>query len=425
MRIELINTGSELMLGRVLNTHQQWICRQLADRGYVVGRQVAIPDEGAAIQKAVAEAMERADLILVTGGLGPTSDDITRDLVAQLLGTTLEEDPSIVAHIEKFFLSRGRPMPASTRIQAMVPRGAQVLHNAHGTAPGLAFPIARYSGEAGSPARWLILLPGPPRELRPMLLAHVIPLVREQYPLQQPFICRTLRTAGLGESLAEERIAGPLKRFIDAGLELGYCARTGEVDIRLVSSAPGGAELVAAAEAVCAPLLEPYVFGADEDTLEGVVVKLLAGRGETVGVAESCTGGFLGNRITNVPGSSAVFRGGVIAYHNDIKQCVLDVPSSLLAEHGAVSEPVARAMAEGARRVLGVDWAVSLTGVAGPGGGTETKPVGTVFVGIASATGSEAAHHFNPFDRETFKWVSSQQALNRLRRLLLQASSRT
>lgn len=220
MNLELINTGSELMLGRVLNTHQQWLCRQLADLGYVVTRQVAVADTADDIEQAVREALGRADFIITTGGLGPTSDDITRDRIAALLGRTLNEDPAIVAHVESFFAQRKRPMPASTRVQAMVPEGALVLHNAHGTAPGLALHVSPSPFRADGKASWLVMLPGPPRELRPMFKDQVAPLLREKLPLEGDFVCRTLRTVGIGESYLEERIAGPLKPLMDAGLNL-------------------------------------------------------------------------------------------------------------------------------------------------------------------------------------------------------------
>ena len=209
MIVELINTGSELMLGRVLNTHQQWLCRQLADLGYVVTRQVAVPDTGSDIEQAVREALARADLVITTGGLGPTSDDLTRDLVAQLLGKELREDAAVLAHIRHFFESRKRPMPERTRVQALVPEGATVLPNPHGTAPGLAMEVRPNPFRAGGQPSWLIMLPGPPRELRPMFADSVVPLLRRVLPLASRFVCRTLRTTGIGESVVQEKIGGP------------------------------------------------------------------------------------------------------------------------------------------------------------------------------------------------------------------------
>ena len=199
LKIELINTGTELMLGAVLNTHQQWLCRQLADRGYVVTRQVAVADTGTDIQQTVREALGRADLIITTGGLGPTADDLTRDLIARLLGKKLHENAAALANIESFFAARKRPMPASTKVQALVPAGALVWPNHHGTAPGLAIEVAPNPARAGGRPSWLVMLPGPPRELRPMFTAQVLPWLQDRFPLGNAFVCLTLRTSGLGE----------------------------------------------------------------------------------------------------------------------------------------------------------------------------------------------------------------------------------
>jgi nicotinamide-nucleotide amidase len=418
LNIEIINTGSELMLGRVLNTHQQWLCRQLADRGYVVDRQVAVADTGADIQQAVRESLGRADLIVVTGGLGPTSDDITRDLIAQLLGTKLHEDPVIVAHVEHFFALRKRPMPPSTRVQAMVPEGALVLHNAHGTAPGLAMKVSPNPHRAEGKTTWLVMLPGPPRELRPMFLDQVAPLLAEHLPLETAFVCRTLKTCGIGESFVEEKIDGPLKHLTGAGMDLGYCARTGEVDVRFVARGCGAEETVAEAERIVRGLIGQHVYGSDDDQLETVIVRRLTERRQTLALAESCTGGYIANRITNVPGASVVLLAGVVSYSNEAKQRFLGVQAETLAAHGAVSEPVAREMAEGARKTTGADFALAVTGIAGPGGGSEAKPVGTVFIALASASHTFVLNPINRYDRETFKYVTSQQALELLRRNL-------
>lgn len=416
MRIEIINTGSELMLGRVLNTHQQWLCRQFADRGYTVNRQVAIDDSGPAIEGAVREALSRAELIVVTGGLGPTSDDRTRDLIAALLGRKLHEDPAVVAHIEGFFTARKRPMPASTRIQAMVPEGARVLMNANGTAPGLIIQPAPGSEIA---CRLLVMLPGPPRELRPMFTEQVMPILLEQFPLPTPFVCRTLKTTGMGESQVEEKIAESLRALTDAGMDLGYCARIGEVDVRFVGRGIEAQKNVEEAERIVRGILGPLVFAADDEQLEETVIKLLTHRKQTIALAESCTGGAIADRLTNVPGASAVFLAGLVTYSNAAKQKFLGVRSETLAQHGAVSEATVREMAEGARAATGADYAISVTGIAGPGGGTPEKPVGTVWIGVASASGTIAQRRFNAFDRETFKNVTSQHALDLLRRQIL------
>ena len=416
MNVELINTGTELMLGRVLNTHQQWLCRRLADLGYVVTRQVAVADSSREIEQAVREALGRADLIVTTGGLGPTSDDLTRECLARMLGRSLREDLGVRARLEDFFKTRGRAMPERTRVQAMVPDGAVVLPNAHGTAPGLALEVAPNRFRGGGRPSWLILLPGPTRELRPMFNDVLAPLLARVLPPAGVFVCRTLRTTGIGESVLEEAVAGPLQDLVKAGLDLGYCARPGQVDVRLAATGARAQERVEEAEQIIAGLLGPRIYAAGEEELEAVVVRRLTAQGKTLALAESCTGGCIAHRLTNVPGASAVLLAGLVTYSNEAKHKFLGVQAETLARHGAVSEPVAREMAEGARRQTGADYALSVTGIAGPAGGTDAKPVGTVFVALAGPFPTVVERHFNPYDRETFKQVTAQQALDLLRR---------
>jgi nicotinamide-nucleotide amidase len=417
MIIELVNTGSELMLGRVLNTHQQWLCRQLADRGYVVSRQVAVPDTGPDIRTAVAESLGRADLVITTGGLGPTSDDLTRDLIAEMLGKKLHEDATVLAHITQFFTSRKRRMPDRTKLQALVPEGALVLHNPNGTAPGLTLEVNPNPFRRGR--SWLVMLPGPPRELRPMFVEQMVPFLQRVLPLEAPFVCRTLRATGIGESMVEERVAGPLQDLVQAGLDLGYCARPGQVDVRLVARRADADALVSRAEEIVCQQLKGFIYGHDEEEIETTVVRLLTGRGQTLALAESCTGGCLAHRITNVPGASAVLVGGFVTYSNDAKRKFLGVSAESLETQGAVSEAVAREMAEGARKATGAAYALGVTGIAGPGGGSEAKPVGTVYISLAGPFPTVVEKFFNPFDRATFKQVTAQNALDLLRQKLL------
>ena len=416
LNIELLNTGSELML-----------CRRLADLGYVVTRQVAVPDTAHDIQSAVREALSRADLIIATGGLGPTSDDVTRDLIAQLLGKKLRLDDAVLNHIKRRFAARSLPMPKNNEVQALVPEGALVLANPNGTAPGLAMKITPSEGRVPNPnqvgdsqssplrTQWLVMLPGPPRELRPMFDNFVVPLLRREFPLAAPFVCRTLRTSGIAESLVQEKIEAPLNTLAVAGLEIGYCARTGQVDVRLSARGGNGGKIVRAAEAIVQKILGAQIYGFDNEEMETVVVRLLTGRKKTLAMAESCTGGCIAHRVTNVPGASAVFPGGWVVYSNESKQKFLGVRAETLAAHGAVSEAVAREMAEGARLQLGADFAIAVTGIAGPGGGTKEKPVGTVFIGLAGEFGTVIEHKFNPYERETFNEVTAWQALEMLR----------
>ena len=415
MVIELINTGTELMLGRVLNTHAQWLCRQLADHGWQVTRQTTVADTGADIEPAVREALARADLVLTTGGLGPTSDDLTRERIAHLLGTQLREDPSIVAHITNFFISRNRPMPDRTRVQALVPEGALVLPNPYGTAPGLALEVRPNPFRPGSAGSWLLMLPGPTRELKPMFADAVLPLLRRVLPPPTGYVSRTLRSTGIGESLVEERIAGPLETLVVAGLELGYCARPGQVDVRLSAVGSGAEALVQKAEAIVRLQLPDHIYTDEEEELETVLIRLLTARKETLALAESCTGGCLSHRLTNVPGASAVLLAGLVTYSNAATQEFLGVQADTLAQFGAVSEPVARQMAEGARRRTGAHYALGVTGIAGPGGATPDKPVGTVFISLAGPFETIVQRYLNAWDRETFKQVTAQQAMDLLR----------
>ena len=429
MNVEIVNTGSELMLGRVLNTHQQWLCRRLADLGHVVTRQVAIGDTGGEIQQAVREALSRADLVITTGGLGPTSDDLTRELIAELLGKKLVKNPAVLAHVENFFAQRGRPRPSKTDVETFIPEGADVFLNATGTAPGLAMKIGDGSwklgvGEKAVPSaishlpsaspKWLVMLPGPPRELRPMFDNQVVPLLKREFA-DEIFICRTLLTTSIGESRVQEFVEAELQPLVRRGLGVGYCARPGAVDVRLTASGDGAAEIIGDGAAVVQKILGANIFGFDDEELENVVVKLLTAKQKTLALAESCTGGLMAHRITNIPGASAIFLGGVVSYANPAKEKFLGVRAETLAAHGAVSEAVAKEMAVGARERFGSDFAIAVTGIAGPSGGTADKPVGTVFIALATTNGVEVKKFLNVWERETFKQVTATQALEWLR----------
>jgi nicotinamide-nucleotide amidase len=406
MRIEVINTGSELLLGKVINTHAAFFGQELFKIGLRVERQTTIPD-GDVIGTMMKEAFGRCDALLVTGGLGPTSDDITREVAATLLRRELVLDEAILETIRTMFRVRGLTASSLNDRQAMVPVGATVLVNPHGTAPGLYIPA---DPELGSPH--IFLLPGPPRELKPMVLTEVLPRLATISGGSAP-VWHNFRFYGVGESALaaalETGFAG-----ID-GLEVGYCARLGEVDLRLIGSKMAvdrAAELVRAAFPV-------EIATESEDSLSSVVVALLKSRGETVATAESCTGGAISSAITDAPGSSAVFGESYIVYANAAKTKLVGVAPERLAEHGAVSEEVVRAMAEGCLKRSGADHAIAVSGVAGPDGGSAEKPVGTVWLAIASR-GQEtfAQRYFYPLDRASFKIRTTRQALDLLRRRL-------
>ena len=419
MIIELINTGSELMLGAILNTHQQWICQQFAELGVPVGRQVCVPDTGDAICQAVRDGISRADCVIVTGGLGPTSDDLTRELVAEMLERELYEDPDIVLHIERFFSARNRPMSANTRVQAQVPEGAIVLKNPHGTAPGLAMEVPGGRFRESERSSLLIMLPGPPRELKPMFLSSVVPMFRERFADLGDYYCKTVRTTGIGESIVEQKMSPLLHPLVVRGLEVGYCARLGAVDVRLSCRGKTAQQIVGDAEEIVRATVGKSIFGMGAEELESVVVRLLAEQKKTLSVAESCTGGLISHRLTNVPGSSAVFSAGIVTYSNEAKRMFLGVADETLADHGAVSAETAREMAEGVRARNQTFHGLAVTGIAGPAGGCKEKPVGTVFIALAGAKPTVVLRQMNPYDRESVKMATSQQALELLRRNLV------
>ena len=410
MKTIVINTGTELLLGDVLNSHLSFIAREIFPLGLRVLRQLSVPD-GPAIRAALAESSAQADIIFVTGGLGPTTDDITREITAELLGLELRHDAVVMAAITARAASRGFRLTDRTPRQAEVPEGATVLPNENGSAPGLY--LAANSGPKNKSPH-LFLLPGPPRELQPMFESSVLPILRKIVPQESAIDRRTYRIAGMGESLVEEAIGERLLEV--SGIEFGYCARPGEVDLRII----GERSALDQAEAIIAAGLGASIFSSDGGSLAEVVVRLLTEREQTLAVAESCTGGFLAHRITNVPGASAVFLAGYVTYANEAKEGVLGVDPGLISAHGAVSENVARAMAEGARRQANSTFALATTGIAGPGGGTEEKPVGTVFVALAADGAPTQVKKFRfPDDRPTFKELTTQAALEMLRRSLL------
>lgn len=410
MRLELVNTGTELCLGDVINTNAAWIGQRMAALGIEVARQTIVPD-GGAVKEAIAEAAARSDVVLVSGGLGPTNDDVTRESTADLLGLPLFEDAKARATLEAYFARRNKVPVASNFRQVMVPAGATVLENPMGTAPGLYFPAAL--GESRGWNCHIFLLPGPPRELKPMVEACLEPRLREWIPDGTSRRVIYLKLTGIGESEIVESVEKDLEKV--PGLELGYCIGKGDVDVRLAGQ-PGpveqGAEIVRSR-------LGDFILSEDQRVIEEVVIQRLAERGEWLATAESCTGGFLASRLTDVSGASKVFGHGFVTYANEAKQNHLGVPEDLLAAHGAVSEPVARAMADGCLRVSGSDYALSVTGIAGPTGGTEEKPAGTVFVALASK-GQETVVKklFYPVSRDRFKLLTSQFALDMLRRRL-------
>ncbi|MFL5518667.1 MAG: competence/damage-inducible protein A [Gemmatimonadales bacterium] len=415
MDLELVTVGTELLLGFTLDTNGAEIARRLAAAGIRVVRRTAVGDRADEIRDGVAQALRRSRAVLTTGGLGPTRDDITKLAVAQLYGAELDFDESVWADLVARFTRLGRTPVASNRTQAQVPRGGVVLRNRWGTAPGLWL--------EGAPGL-TIMLPGVPQEMRMLLEHEVIPRMASRAG-GAVIRSRTVRTTGVAESTLAERM-GEVETEI-APLTLAYLPGLDGVDLRLTAWQLGEDEaerrLAAAAELLSTRGGE-HVYGEDETDLAALVLERARQLGWSLGTAESCTGGLVGVRLTEIPGSSDVFQGSAVCYSNRLKTELVDVPSALIDAHGAVSEAVARAMAEGACRRLGVDLAVAVTGVAGPGGGTPEKPVGLVWYAAADRDGTAARSSVFLGTRREIRARAAQAALNLLRVRLSPRSDR-
>lgn len=408
-RAALIAVGSELLGPDRSDTNSLWLSGRLQSAGIAVVRKACVGDEPAEIGEELRLALARAPLVVLTGGLGPTDDDRTREAVAGALGRELLPDEGLREGLRARFARRGVPMPAINERQAMVIEGARVLPNPRGSAPGLWL-------EEGE--RAVILLPGVPAEMRGMFDDAVFAEVSRRFGGAGRHR-RVLKIAAMGESAVEEKAQAVYARW--QGYEFTILSSIGEVQLHLFARGDRGeAERILDEQTRDFEAALPgRIYGRDEETLEGVVGSLLKSRGKTLALAESCTGGLLGQRITSVAGSSDYFRGGVVAYANDVKESLLGVRADSLARHGAVSEEVAREMAEGARRRLGADLALAVTGVAGPGGGTEEKPVGTVWLALASDGGAVRTRGLRlPGGREHVRGWSAAAGLEMLRREL-------
>ena len=409
MRVVVLNTGTELLLGDVQDAHLAFIAHEILPLGLRINERRTVPD-GQAIRDSLSELFGRSEILFVTGGLGPTSDDITRDVVADVLGLELRQDAQVLASLRQRLAARAIKWTSSIARQAEVPVGGQVLLNENGSAPGL---YLKANINPLIPSPHVFVLPGPPRELQPMFRAFVTPVLRSIVHVPALIERRLYKIACLGESTIEEAIGD--KVLAIPGIELGYCARPGEVDIRIV----GESDAVSRVDAIIKKELGSSIFSANDETLEEVLVKLLTGRKETLAIAESCTGGLLANRITNIPGASLVFLAGYICYANEAKIDMLGVDPKLIEKQGAVSEPVARALAQHARMRAGSTYAVATTGIAGPSGGSPEKPVGTVYIALATPDETLVKKLFFPSDRETFKQIAAQAAFDLLRKKLV------
>ncbi|MEM6424498.1 MAG: competence/damage-inducible protein A [Cyanobacteria bacterium P01_D01_bin.128] len=411
---EVICVGTELLLGEILNGNAQFLAQQLAQLGIPHYYQTVVGDNPERIKQAIAIAKARSQLLIFTGGLGPTPDDLTTATLADFFGAPLVERADVLEGIRQKFERRGRIMTDNNRKQACFPEGAEVLPNRLGSAPGIIW--------TPDPGLVIMTFPGVPREMHAMWQETAAPYLQRHGWVQSIIYSRVLRFWGVSESGLAEQVA-PL--FELKNPTVAPYAGNGEVRLRISTKAVSQTEAeaqIAPVEAKIRAIAGLDCYGADDDTLAAVVGRLLQSRGETLAVAESCTGGGLGQLLTAIPGSSTYFWGGIIAYDNQVKTNLLQVSSSDLETHGAVSEPVANQMALGVQQRLKTDWALSITGIAGPGGGTADKPVGLVYIGLADPTGAvtSVAHQFGGFrGRDWVRHLSSAAALDKLRRQLL------
>ncbi len=410
---EIISVGTELLLGNILNSNAQFIAQQLAQLGIPHYYQTVVGDNPDRLKHAIAVASERSQILIFTGGLGPTHDDLTTETIADFFNTPLVENSEVVADIAQKFAQRGREMTDNNRKQALIPQGAEILYNPVGSAPGMIWQPR--SGVT------ILTFPGVPTEMKEMWRQTAVPYLKSQGWGQEIIVSRLLKFWGLAESSLAEKVAD----FFDLqNPTVAPYANFGEVKLRISAKAPSEE----AAYQIIAPVEEQLrqiggldCYGSDEDTIASVVGELLTVTQTTLSVAESCTGGGLGQMLTSVSGSSRYFWGGVISYDNSVKQNLLGVDPKVLAQHGAVSEIVAQQMAVGVRSRLNTTWGISITGVAGPGGGTEIKPVGLVYIGLAGPDDqvTSFAHQFGSRGREWVRHVSACSAIDHLRRKLL------
>jgi nicotinamide-nucleotide amidase len=406
MKAEIIAVGSELLTPDRLDTNSLFLTEELNKLGIEVVRKSVVGDHRDTLSAAFKEARERVELVIASGGLGPTEDDLTRETVAELLGRKLQLNDAILRYIQGRFRQLGREMPAVNVRQAMVPEGAEVLENPRGSAPGL------WIEDSG---QMIALLPGPPRELKPMFQEQILPRLKRRGSRIRMFH-RELRVAGMGESALEQRIKPIYTRYADVNTTI--LAAPGEIQIHLRLWTEDAAHAQKTLDEISQSfelVLTDRIFSQDGSSLEEVVANILTMNNTTISAAESCTGGLLAQRLTSIAGSSSYFLGGVVCYSNELKTAWADVPPEIIKAKGAVSSEVAMALADGIRRRVGSMLGVGITGIAGPSGGSEEKPVGTVHVAIAHAGGVKERGVRFPGDREAIRWHAAQLALDMVR----------
>jgi nicotinamide-nucleotide amidase len=407
---EIIAVGSELLTPFRTDTNSLWLTDKLNGVGIEVKLKTIVGDDDARLEEAIRDALKRSTCVVLTGGLGPTEDDITRKICARALGRRLQLDERVLEDIRAKFARWGRQMPEINARQAMVIEGGQVLDNPNGSAPGMYIE---------TDSRVVILLPGPPRELKPMFETRVLPRLSEKAGAVR-VARRVLRVTGMGESAIDERIAPVYTQHKNPQTTILF--NRSEVEIHLTAQGQTEAEAELLLDGLAGQIeerLDDAVFAFRGETMEEVVGLRLAVGGFTLATAESCTGGLVAHRLTEIPGSSNYFMEGVVTYSNEAKTRLLGVPEELIEAHGAVSAEAAEAMAEGVKRRAGVDFGLSVTGVAGPGGGSAEKPVGLVYIALSDDAHTEHRRLMLPGDRHLIRWRASQAALDLLRRRLI------
>jgi nicotinamide-nucleotide amidase len=417
MKIEIINIGDELLIGQVVNTNAAWMGSELNLAGFMVNRFTVIADKTDAILDALEQSRTNSDIVLITGGLGPTKDDITKDALCRFFNVKLVFNQPAFASIEQFFSQRGIRVTEINHKQAEIPANCKAIPNQNGTAPGMWFETNRK--ETGETVI-MISMPGVPFEMKAMMTTHVIPMLRDRFP-GQAIVHKTIMTQGIGESFLSDRIEAWEKQ-LPSHISLAYLPHPGIVRLRLTGKGESKEKLTQEIEEETEKLLKiipEYIYGYDNEQLEQTIARLLKERNSTVATAESCTGGYIAHLITSVPGSSAYFKGSVVAYSNEIKEKELNVSARSLATHGAVSEEVVKEMVAGIRQRFGVDYAVATSGVAGPDGGTSEKPVGLIWIAIASPAGIFAGRYQFGDNRERNIQRTAMQALNMLRKAII------
>ncbi|WP_341905041.1 competence/damage-inducible protein A [Fluviicola taffensis] len=404
INVEIISIGDELLIGQTINTNASWMGAQLAGNGIKVSHVVTISDTWEAITTALEDAGKRSQVVLITGGLGPTKDDITKQVLCSYFNTKLVLDQNVLNHVESFFIKRNRPMLEVNKLQAMVPEACEVLFNEQGTAPGMWF---EKEGVI------FVSMPGVPYEMKYLVETYVIPRLIERYPVKK-LIQKTYLTQGIGESFLADRLTDWENQLREEGLDLAYLPSPGMVKLR-ISSSSGNQSRVAFYGEELKRMIPAYLYGEDEESLPEVIGKLLLEKGETVGTVESCTGGSIMASLTSISGSSNYVLGGLITYSNDLKMKLADVSSQTLEDFGAVSEEVVLEMAAGGKKTLGVDWSISVSGIAGPLGGSDEKPVGTVWIAIDGPKGKISRKFLFGTDRQRTVQMTVLTALNLLR----------